>query len=50
MKRFRAMARAYREYWRINLLTTLEYRENFLMWFAFTIVYHATALAALWVV
>ena len=49
-RRWRAMAGAYREYWRINILTTLEYRANFLMWFAFTIVYHGTALAALWVV
>jgi ABC-2 type transport system permease protein len=39
----------YRQYWRINLLTTLEYRTNFLLWFAFTIVYHGTAIAALWV-
>ncbi len=27
----------------------LEYRANFIMWFAFTIVYHGTAIAALWV-
>lgn len=27
----------------------VEYRANFLMWAAFTIVYHATALVALWV-
>ncbi len=27
----------------------LEYRANFFMWFGFTIVYHATAIAALWV-
>ncbi len=50
MNRLRAMAGAYREYWRINVLTTLEYRANFLMWFGFTIVYHGTALAALWIV
>jgi ABC-2 type transport system permease protein len=50
MTRLKAMAGAYREYWRINVLTTLEYRENFLLWFAFTVVYHGTALAALWVV
>jgi len=39
----------YYQYWRINLLTMLEYRANFLMWFAFAIVYHGTAIAALWV-
>ncbi len=39
----------YRQYWRINLLTMIEYRANFLMWFGFTIVYHATAVGALWV-
>ena len=39
----------YVQYWRINLLTMLEYRANFLMWFGFTIVYHATAIIALWV-
>jgi ABC-2 type transport system permease protein len=50
MMRLRAMAGAYKEYWRINFLTTLEYRANFLMWFGFTIIYHGTALAALWVV
>ncbi len=40
---------AYRQYWRINLLTMLEYRANFFMWFGFTIVYHGTAIVALWV-
>ena len=39
----------YARYWRINLLTMLEYRANFLMWFGFTIVYHGTAIAALWI-
>ena len=43
------MLRAYREYWRINFLTLLEYRANFVMWFVFTIVYHGVALGALWV-
>ncbi|MGA8576081.1 MAG: ABC-2 family transporter protein [Candidatus Cybelea sp.] len=43
------MLRAYREYWRINLLTLLEYRANFIMWFVFTIVYHGVALGALYV-
>ena len=39
----------YRQYWRINLLTTLEYRTNFLLWFGFTFVYHGSAIAALWI-
>ncbi len=39
----------YARYWRINLLTILEYRANFLMWAGFTVVYHATAILALWV-
>ncbi len=37
----------YARYWRINLLTMLEYRANFLMWAGFTVVYHATAVVAL---
>jgi ABC-2 type transport system permease protein len=40
---------AYAQYWRINLLTMIEYRTNFFLWFGFTIVYHGTAIAALWV-
>ncbi|HMD03206.1 MAG TPA: ABC-2 family transporter protein, partial [Candidatus Baltobacteraceae bacterium] len=43
------MVAAYAQYWRITLLTMLEYRANFLMWAGFTIFYHGTALAALWV-
>lgn len=43
------MLTAYLQYWRINLLTMIEYRANFFMWFGFTIVYHGTALGALWV-
>jgi ABC-2 type transport system permease protein len=39
----------YARYWRINLLTMLEYRANFLMWAGFTVIYHGTAIAALWV-
>jgi ABC-2 type transport system permease protein len=39
----------YARYWRINLLTMLEYRANFLMWAGFTIIYHGTAVVALWV-
>ncbi|MDQ2873073.1 MAG: ABC-2 family transporter protein [Candidatus Eremiobacteraeota bacterium] len=43
------MLATYWQYWRINFLTILEYRANFFMWFGFTIVYHGTAIAALWV-
>jgi ABC-2 type transport system permease protein len=43
------MLAAYVQYWRVNFLTMLEYRANFVMWFAFTIVYHGVALAALYV-
>jgi len=39
----------YKRYWRINVLTMLEYRANFLMWGGFTVVYHASAILALWV-
>jgi ABC-2 type transport system permease protein len=39
----------YARYWWINLLTMLEYRANFLMWAFFTVVYHGTAIVALWV-
>jgi ABC-2 type transport system permease protein len=39
---------AYLQYWRINLLTMVEYRANFIMWFFFTIMYHGVALAALY--
>lgn len=42
-------AGAYLQYWRTNLLTMIEYRANFFLWFFFTIVYHGTALVALWV-
>lgn len=40
---------AYAQYWRFNFLTMVEYRANFIMWFVFTIIYHATAIFALWV-
>ncbi len=43
------MLATYAQYWRINVLTFLEYRANFIMWFVFTIVYHGVALAALFV-
>jgi ABC-2 type transport system permease protein len=40
---------AYKQYWRTNFLTMMEYRANFIMWFFFTIVYHGVALGALFV-
>ncbi len=43
------MLAAYLQYWRINLLTMVEYRANFVMWFFFTIMYHGVALGALYV-
>ena len=43
------MLSAYIQYWRTNLLTMLEYRANFIMWFIFTLVYHGVALGALYV-
>jgi ABC-2 type transport system permease protein len=43
------MLEAYLQYWRTNLLTMVEYRANFFMWFIFTIVYHGVALGALFV-
>lgn len=43
------MLATYYQYWRINFLTMLEYRANFIMWFGFAVVYHGTAIAALFV-
>lgn len=43
------MLAAYLQYWRLNFLTLLEYRANFIMWFLFTIAYHGVALGALYV-
>jgi viologen exporter family transport system permease protein len=42
------MLAVYAQYWRVTLLTIIEYRANFVMWFAFTLVYHGVALVALW--
>jgi len=41
---------AYKEVWRLNVLTLLEYKANFFIWFLFTLVYHGVALAAIWVI
>ena len=43
------MLATYRQYWRINFLTMIEYRANFLMWLGFTLIYHGTAIGALWI-
>jgi len=43
------MLATYVQYWRLNLLTMLEYRANFFMWLGFTLVYHGSAIAALYV-
>ncbi|MBV8601626.1 MAG: ABC-2 family transporter protein [Candidatus Eremiobacteraeota bacterium] len=42
------MLDVYTQYWRVTFLTIVEYRANFIMWFAFTLVYHGVALVALW--
>jgi len=42
------MLAVYGQHWRINVLTALEYRENFLLWAAFAVVYHGSAIATLW--
>jgi ABC-2 type transport system permease protein len=47
---FRRARLVYRRHWRVNILTALEYRENFILWAAFAVVYHGTAIAALYVV
>ena len=48
--KLRMMFDVYAQYWRINLLTTLEYRANFFIWLVFTFVYHGTAIAALYII
>jgi ABC-2 type transport system permease protein len=46
----RTMLDVYGQYWRINVLTVLEYRANFLLWFGFTFIYHGSAITALYIV
>lgn len=41
---------AYKEFWRLNFLTMVEYKANFVIWLVFTIVYHGVALAAIWII
>jgi ABC-2 type transport system permease protein len=39
----------YRQFWRLNTLTLLEYKANFFVWLTFTIVYHGVAIATIWI-
>jgi ABC-2 type transport system permease protein len=41
--------RAYREFWRLNFLTLIEYKGNFFIWLMFSFVYHGVAIGAIWV-
>ncbi len=41
---------AYKEFWRLNFLTMIEYKANFFVWLVFSIVYHGVALAAIWII
>jgi len=41
--------RAYREFWRLNFLTLIEYKGNFFIWLLFSFVYHGVAIGAIWV-
>jgi ABC-2 type transport system permease protein len=40
----------YKEFWRLNFLTMVEYKANFIIWFIFSIVYHGVALGAIWII
>jgi ABC-2 type transport system permease protein len=40
---------AYMEFWRLNFLTLMEYRLNFFIWLAFSLVLHGTAVVTIWV-
>ncbi len=39
----------YKEFWRLNFLTLLEYKANFVIWFLFSLVYNGVAVGAIWV-
>jgi len=39
----------YRQFWRLNTLTLLEYKVNFFIWLFFTIVYHGIAIGTIWI-
>ena len=39
----------YRQFWRLNTLTLLEYKANFFIWLFFTFVYHGIAVGTIWV-
>lgn len=40
---------SYRQFWRLNMLTLLEYKANFFVWFFFTIIYHGVAIGTIWI-
>ena len=40
---------AYREFWRLNFLTLVEYKANFWIWLIFTVGYHGTAIFTIWI-
>jgi len=42
-------AATYRQFWRLNTLTLLEYKLNFFIWLFFTIVYHGIAIGTIWI-
>ena len=42
--------RNYAEYWRLNFLTLVEYKANFFIWLAFTVVYVGSSVTTLWVI
>ncbi len=39
----------YRQFWRLNTLTMLEYKTNFFIWLFFTIIYHGVAVGTIWI-
>ena len=42
-------AATYRQFWRLNTLTLLEYKVNFFIWLFFTIIYHGIAIGTIWI-
>ncbi len=38
----------YKEFWRLNFLTLAQYRANFWVWLAFTLVLHGSAVMTIW--
>ena len=39
----------YRQFWRLNTLTLVEYKANFFIWLIFTIIYHGVAVGTIWI-